>query len=128
MGKDGCDPDHPCDPQPEVDAAGRRALRSRPASAALEILLRHLIASDIRGADSPLRALAELREDAAVEAKALCDLARRTRHANPRAATEALAVAEDLARIVGEISKDVDRHADEPIGPGCVMNGRRQSA
>jgi hypothetical protein len=97
-------------------------------AAALEILVRHLIASDIRGADSPIRALDELRQDAAAETKALCDLARRTRHANPRAATKALAVAEDLARIVGEIATDVGRDAGEPIGPGMVMNGSRRVA
>jgi len=51
-------------------------------------------------------------------------MTRRTRHANPKAATEALAVAQDLARIVGAIADDVG-HPDEPIGPGRVMNGRR---
>jgi hypothetical protein len=97
------------------------------ATTAIEILIRHLWASDIRAADSPIAALAELREEAATETKALCDLARRTRHANPRAAAEAIAVAEDLARIVSEISKDVASDAGEAIGPGCVMNGRRAS-
>jgi hypothetical protein len=96
-------------------------------SAALEILLRKIWVADIRGADSPLQALEEFRQSAASETRALCDLARRTRHANPKAATEALAVAEDLARIVGEIAGDVERDAGEPIGPGRVMNPRRRS-
>jgi hypothetical protein len=95
-------------------------------NAALEILLRHLIASDIRGAESPLQALDEFREAAAGETRGLCDLARRTRSANPKVATESLAVAEDLARIVGEIATDVGRVAGEPIGPGRVLTQRRR--
>lgn len=95
-------------------------------SAALEILLRQLLVADIRGADDPHQALEELRENAAAETRALCDLARRTRHANPKAAAEALAVAEDLARIVSAIAVDVERH--EPIGPGMVMNGARRAS
>jgi hypothetical protein len=95
-------------------------------AAAIEILLRHLLVADIRGADSPLQALEDLREEAASETRALCDLARRTRHANPKAATEALAVAEDLARIVSAIADDVG-NGGEPIGPGMVMNGSRRA-
>jgi hypothetical protein len=106
----------------------RATVAAVAATTAIEILLRHLLVSDIRSADSPLAALAELRQDAATEAKALCDLARRTRHANPRAATEALAVAEDLARIVSEISKDVASDAGEPIGPGRVMSMHQRGA
>ena len=94
--------------------------------AALEILLRHLLVADILGADSPTEALNELRQETIIETKALCDLARRTRQANPKAAAEALAVAEDLARIVGEIASDVSR--DDPIGPRMVMNGSRRVA
>ena len=110
-----------------LDAAARRALHLATVSAAaLEILLRHLLVADILGADSPTEALNELRAEAATETKALCDLARRARQANPKAAAEALAVAEDLARIVGEIATDVGR--DDPIGPRMVMNGSRRAA
>jgi hypothetical protein len=91
-------------------------------SAALEILLCHPITAGIRGADDPYQALHELREAAAGETRALCDLARR---GSPKVATEALAVAEDLARIVGEIANDVGR-VGEPIGPRRVLTQRRR--
>jgi len=92
-------------------------------SAAVEILLRHLIATTIRDAADPNQALRGLRETAADETRALCDLARR---ASPKVATEALAVAEDLARIVGEIANDLGR-AGEPLGPRRVLTQRRRA-
>jgi len=106
-----------------LDAAGCRALHLATVSvAALEILLRHLLVADILGADSPTAALNELRQETIVETKALCDLARRTRQANPKTAAEALAVAEGLVRNVDEIASDVS-HGD-PIGPRMVMRQR----
>jgi hypothetical protein len=94
------------------------------ATTAIEILLRHLLATGILSARSPSAAFKELQATAAAETRSLCRLAQHARRANPKAAAEALAVAEDLARIVGEIATDVGRDAGEPIGPGQVMRQR----
>lgn len=81
-------------------------------SLAVDLLLHHLLTASIRTAPDRAAALSDLRRMAAGKVQELC---RRAEATTPDRAVALMEAAEELAQIVGDVSREIDREIRRPM-------------